>query len=324
MSNSFGIQKIQIGFLRAQYASIAFEQKLLGIESYFCYGLLAHYTNLEGLIGIVGSGGFWLSDIRFLNDANEFNHGRELALEVIEALIDRPRHKNFRDILKETAVLLERPIHEPYYVASFSRDIDSLEQWRAYASGVDGVSLVFEVSPPGTQGFSHFVREPRMHSALAIYDDIKKKRVVLNAISRFAFEYKKEVLAGDRIVTNEPGLWATHLVGALSNTFVTFKHHAFRTENEVRMVAHSTQIKRMAGGEIKHRIRGGRVVPYVNSSMFYNDELSTGNESPHLPLREVIVGPIAAQEVTIESVKVFLANRGYDVPVRPSRVPYRG
>lgn len=173
------IQNIQPGFLRAQMASIAFEKRLLGVESYFCYGLLTHYTNLQGLKGILESGGFWLSDIRFLNDADEFEHGRRLAIELVSILIDRPRHGVFADVLSKTIELLEQPIEEPYYVASFSRDPDSLEQWRAYASGDDGVALVFE----NTAGPNNpFMAEPRLHSALAIYDNDKKKRVILNAV----------------------------------------------------------------------------------------------------------------------------------------------
>lgn len=317
MPENVNVKIEQIGFLRAQYASIAFEQEFLGLESYFCYGLLTHYTTLESLIGIVESGGFWLSDIRFLNDADEFHHGRDLALDLIGRLINRSRYQSFVDILNAAATLLRQPIEKPYYVASFSRDPDSLEQWRAYAPGSDGVALVFENKPLRD---NPFMAEPRVHSAAAIYDDLKKRRVLLNTISRFAIEYKRELLSSNRVL-GEAGLWAHHLVETLTNAFLTFKNQAFKTENEVRVIAYAGQIEKV-GSQVRHRVRGGRVVPYVNSSIFH--PVSAEGRTP-LPLREVIVGPVAAQDVTIASVRTFLANTGYkDVLVRPSAIPFRG
>jgi hypothetical protein len=317
MTNDFNHKQIKTGFLRAQIRSIQDEQDLLGVDSYFCYGMLTHYTNLQGLIGIVESGGYWLSDIRFLNDAKEFEHGRELALELVDKLMSKPRHKSFEVVLQELGRALSQPIQKPHFVASFSRDKDSLEQWRAYASGLDGVALVFENA---SEINNSFMCEPRMHSSRVIYDEDKKKRSILNAISRFSIEYKKELLLGDQSVGCDPIVWAQHLLEVLTNAFVTFKHHAFRTENEVRVVTSFGQICKTQG-KVSHRVRAGRIVPYVSSTRFYTDL------SPQrlLPLREVIVGPLAAQSITIESVKAFLANSGYaNVPVRPSLIPYRG
>ena len=41
-----------------------------------------HYTNLQGLIGIVESNELWLSDHRFLNDELEYEYGKQLALSL--------------------------------------------------------------------------------------------------------------------------------------------------------------------------------------------------------------------------------------------------
>ncbi len=70
---------------------------------------------------------------------------------------------------------------------------------------------------------------------------------------------------------------------------------------------------------------GGRIVPYLTSDALYDEAFLNAGGSKRLPLREVVVGPIAKQEITIESIRVFLANNGYEnVEVRPSNVPYRG
>lgn len=323
MSETFDPMKNQLGFLRAEYASLAFGQRQFG-RSWFLYDgpILAHYTNLSGMVGIIEGGGFWLSDVRFLNDAEEFDNGRRLAHELIEVLVRRTRHKPFARVLGAALELLGKPLREPYYVASFSRDPDSLEQWRAYAVGADGVTLVFKNEFPA-KDLTHFVVLPVLRPTMAIYDDLKKKRVLLNTIIRFALEYRKDVLAGENSFTSSSDIWAQYLVGALSHNFLTFKHPAFQAENEIRIVAHASQVKSFGG--IKHRVSGGRIVPYLTSAALYDDAFINAGGSKQLPLREVVVGPIAKQEVTIESIKVFLANSGYDsVLVRPSSVPYRG
>lgn len=317
MPENFDPKKFKVGHIRAQMLSCVDENSILGPNSHFCYGTLAHYTNLDGLVGIVESGGFWLSDIRFLNDTEEYEHGRLLAMSLIDTLTLKSRFKPFCKVLDIAREMIKVPVQDPIFVACFSSELDSLEQWRAYASGEDGVALVFENQPVAN---NPFMAEPRMHSSRAIYDDEKKKRLILSALSRYSIEYKKELRIENSRLELEPEIWARSLVATLANAFVTFKHKAFKTESEMRVITHSNQIARMKG-KIRHRVRGGRIVPFVNSALFYGD----ARENCLLPLREVVVGPIAAQTVTIESVRTFLANTGYsNVTVRPSSIPYRG
>lgn len=325
MSNEFDIKQSNIGFLRAQYLAIASGIKLLGSNSLIYRGpTLVHYTNLTGMINILESGSFWLSDIRFLNDADEFDNGCRLARELIKTLINRPRNEHFVEVLKISLDLLDQPPQEPHYVASFSQDSDNLELWRAYAAGTDGVALVFDNEYPAKE-LTHFVVLPILHPTIAIYDDSLKKRVLLTKISRFAIEYRKDIYADKKTFTShsDVDIWAHHLVRTLYLNFVAFKHAAFKNENEIRLIVNPRQA--MSFSDIKHRVFSGRVVPYLSSSILYDEAFIKANNSRRLPLREVVVGPIAKQAVTIESIKVFLANAGYmNVSVRPSNVPFRG
>jgi hypothetical protein len=43
-------------------------------------GTIFHYTTYRGLQGIIGDGGIFLTDARFLNDASELQYGRDLTL----------------------------------------------------------------------------------------------------------------------------------------------------------------------------------------------------------------------------------------------------
>ena len=323
MTSNFDPKTLKLGFLRAEYASHRATYRILG-EKWFLYlgSTLTHYTNLAGLIGIIESGGFWLSDIRFLNDAEEFHHGKKLASNLLKDLVAKSRYKSFFQILEASIEKLHEPQSQTYYVASFSLDADSLGQWRAYSAGTDGIALVFN-NEFANKGISHFATLPVMHHTLAIYDDQIKKRILLATTNKYLTEFQRGVTAGG-YGTDSTDVWAMHLTGSLSTNFASFKHRAFHAEKEVRVITHSSQIANHFDG-IKHRAVEGRVVPYLSSSDLYNESFYKAFGSKKLPLQEVIVGPIANREVTIDSVKIFLANSGYaDVKVRPSIVPFRG
>ena len=47
---------------------------------------LYHYTSLAAACSIAESQSIWVSDIRYLNDATEFEYGYKMALEIGEKL----------------------------------------------------------------------------------------------------------------------------------------------------------------------------------------------------------------------------------------------
>ena len=58
--------------------------------------VLYHYTSLSGLLGIIENKCIWASDIRYLNDSNEFSYTIELASELFKA----KEHQDFSDLSK--------------------------------------------------------------------------------------------------------------------------------------------------------------------------------------------------------------------------------
>src|ERR1051325_4442163 len=100
--------------------------------------ILYHYTSYDALIQIVKSGVLWASSIAYLNDGSEFAHA-----------IDRFRHYIFRKVLPDSPrdrvahklLAALRSAEERIVVASFSKNGDSLNQWRAYCPMANGVSI---------------------------------------------------------------------------------------------------------------------------------------------------------------------------------------
>jgi len=313
-----------LGFFKASEKSIKKIFEILGTDWHSHHTTeLVHYSSLQGLLGIVQSQGFWLSDIRFLNDVEEYDNGKIFSLDVIENFLKNSDYSYFHSVLKEAIKNLNEPLKSTYYIASFSKKKDNLEQWRAYANGVDGVALVF--SNESKNMLSHFEIHPIMKIGKIIYDDETKLDVISKIIDIYANEYKNidESTKVKYKATSFESDWADDMTGVLSELFTVFKNSAFEAEDEVRIIMHSVPIQR--GGKLNYRIANGRIIPYFNSADLYDESFVEHYGTRALPLKEIIVGPIANQKITIESIEVFLKQMGYEsVRVRASSVPYRG
>ncbi|TXC79088.1 DUF2971 domain-containing protein [Paraburkholderia azotifigens] len=307
----------KFGFLRAQF-DYAYRARRFDIDLAFYSGLtLCHYTDLNGFVGIVDSAGFWLSDHRFLNDAQEFEDGRILTISLLRRMAEKKRYKNFRDVLGNVAASLEQHKEDPYYVCSFSKVPDSLDQWRAYGQNGAGISIVFGNSSGGRSPFN---LPPVLVTRKVVYDDHAKARILLAEIRKYAFEYELDVKHGNTIREDD---WVSQMTTWLSMNFINFKHKAFASEQEVRLIVATDHIKEFH--ELKHRAGKYGIVPYVSTGGWNQDNLASESESFRLPIEEVRVGPAANRDALIRSIEVFLTDKGYkNVLVKRSDVPFRG
>jgi len=108
--------------------------------------LLSHYTNQGGLIGILQNHVLWASNIRFLNDHNEYEFGitlfRDFITNAVAAERDDERKRFSQSMLTAMGQLWP---NASVYVASWSDTDDDLGQWRAYSGGGTG----FQIRMPG-------------------------------------------------------------------------------------------------------------------------------------------------------------------------------
>lgn len=276
---------------------------------------LYHYTSLSGLKGIVEENGFWASDNRFMNDAEENWNGIRLAREVLQHRAKRSREPAFTSILRSVDELIAGPREHGHLVACFSTARDDLGQWRGYAAG--GVCL--HLGTPGEDEASLFFG-PEHIPYEAIYDDSRKQMFLLSVIKGFEREY-----ALDRATM--PANWpddhdesyAKQLHLRISGGIVGFKDQAFQNEAEARIVLSYEQVRRYEGG-VRFRVSPLGIIPYLRTG----DHIAVKQNGGRLPLRELIVGPAPHQELIAQSIETFLRQSGYpDTPVRLSQVPYR-
>lgn len=320
MNDRLTVENCQFGLLRAKFnTDYLFRNRDC---DWFAYGgaRLCHYTNLHGLLGILDSGGFWISDFRFLNDTEEYVNGCRMAKEVIDSALSRSRPHDpvFVSILNHAIPHLSQNPEKTYFVCSFSEDDDSLEQWRAYAGGNDGICVIFENKPPLVE--SHFCIMPIMAPQKVIYDDSLKRKFLIRIIAKYSIELKKDIAHGYCVDIDD---WSSDLAKALSMEFMIFKNKSFSSEKEVRIVISESHLNHFNG--LRHRIANSRIIPYLNSSDLYSDSFVEHCGTNRLPISGIKVGPTANRTVTLESVNAFLRNVGYgDIPVVPSAVPFRG
>tara|TARA_R110001592_G_scaffold237306_14_gene496531 strand:+ start:86810 stop:87652 length:843 start_codon:yes stop_codon:yes gene_type:complete len=101
-----------------------------------------HYTSGEGLFGILNSSKLRLTNQNFLNDPSEISYANQLILETLK------ENKEINDI--HSSLFNESALNTmiaPFdlYIASFSKNPDSLDMWNYYSKG-NGYCIEFELN----------------------------------------------------------------------------------------------------------------------------------------------------------------------------------
>lgn len=280
---------------------------------------LYHYTSLAGFQGIIASKGFWASDSRFLNDAEEMRHGAELTASVLEHLSKRAKHTAFAELLGRIRARLLEPLSKGPLVACFSTVRDSLEQWRGYG-GAGGICI--GVGPYGSSPANLEQGRPRaplfyapsMMPHRVFYKPRDKRVLVISTVRRFEAEYIKDRAAmPDNWPDDHDDQYEKAISRWLEYSLVNFKNPAFAMEAEVRVVIFHGQADEFGG--LNFRPSPWGLIPYVCTGGKLNGPVAISN---------VMVGPSPHQDLVASSVRTFLDHHGYqDVPVDLSSVPYR-
>jgi hypothetical protein len=101
--------------------------------------LFYHYTDMNGLIGIVEKHDLWLTNSRYSNDAEEMTHGLTVAKKVIDDAITTGAHD--LSYLQPLSTAVRQS--EGVYMCCFCEKDNLLSQWRGYGANGTCVSLQF-------------------------------------------------------------------------------------------------------------------------------------------------------------------------------------
>jgi hypothetical protein len=277
--------------------------------------VLYHYTNDAGLRGILETGKFWLTDIFYLNDPSELQHGLSVAADVLtrEAeILDLPKSntfvKNFVEFLKTG---IESTAH--YFVGSFSIDGDDLGQWRAYADNGRGFALGFD----GKQMEEEFITSGSNSTFYVSYDtgDLAYRftSLALFALKALTTQINTE---SDNALTEYMKQLSILLSIHVLRTALLFKHHAYHAEVEFRFLEIFRRDRPVES--MQYRQRGYELIKYREFAW---------RGQKHGLLKQVVIGPAAdpikARRFVKDCLTAFHINQPQEVEIVQSPIPYR-
>jgi len=308
--------------------------------------IIWHYTNIQAFKNLVESNDLWLTDIEYLNDSTEFSHGFSyLSSRLQKADYDIKSdhiefHKILEKIFKENLDVLENMTVMPRIsVVCFGMCVggDDLTQWKGYGHGGTGVAIGFDRDAP------LFWRSHIATLGRVIYDN-KLKDLLADRIALYVgFAAKADMAQETSIVPkyfpNLHFMYESKLLDLLMEISVFLKDEGFNTENEARFVYNRNASNEdetadnraviFSDKENRFRVQGNVIISYCGTSDIRTTPAVEIRIMPpvltpeELPIREVLIGPIASKKPLIEKgINEFLrTKRSDEVRVRTSKLP---
>jgi len=310
---------------------------------------LFHYTDANGLLGIIKSRMLWATHFQYLNDSSEFIYASGLMKEVIAETAEgalpgsprgRLRHTILEDRDKKEDSDESGNLAEEQYVACFSERGDGLSQWRGYGKSIGGYSLGFPFAHLGAIEQAINLKQvdqtfdsdnPQITAELfrCWYDKPAQKQLIREAFEMAANHCESR---GEDLQDAEVAALARAILRPVSRAY---KDPAFEDEREWRLVI---EIRRPPGGvsysygtsvdfelgktsaNTKHEIavefRGGEftLIPYVTVPLTVDGSIG---------IAEVVVGPTPLPEIAREAAIRYFRHHMPQVRVLPSEIPFR-
>ncbi len=271
-------------------------------------GRLYHYTSYAGLLGIIQSKSLWASKLRFLNDADEFIHGLDIA-ETLARERAKDSDGEEKELLQKIASRRDSYHRANVFVSSFTEQPDVLSQWRGYA-GAGGASLGFSVVDLRRAAEANSFKLIK-----CVYDQPTKIKIANEFLDLWLsrIPHARESFGDDYLDSASWGFTYDYFQAAAA-----FKHSAFHEEAEWRLV--STLIS-SHDEKIGFRPLSTMIVPY------FKIDLDVGVEDggkTNIGLREILLGPNNNPEDMKDALGMVLAR--YKIRYSSytnSKAPYR-
>ena len=318
---------------------------------------LCHYTNATGLCGILNSQQLHATNIAYLNDAEEYIGFFDRRLPMIlddsvrKAVTELARTSkgkaaiekagaldkavgDLKEALSESILTTALGLGEPY-VTAFCRVKDQhtlsdglLSQWRGY--GVNGgYAIVFRAK--GLEKLLRAEWENFHYQFLKFgdvdYDDQGTNKVEVHP-ERENWEEMIQRSVRDFIVARKREGFEP-LSEAIPSLSTRYKHHGFREEAEVRIVAipSNDAIFKIANSEgdtrpkkaVQFTPRNGVLRPFIK--LFWGN---TDGIIQKLPISRIIVGPHSDKLKRQKAIELMLQQNGIEAQVTVSDIPYLG
>lgn len=295
---------------------------------------LYHYTCIDAFMSIMKNRDFWISNMRFMNDSQEFVNGRDIFIKVIQERLRNENEKvksfllKLQDVCKsDISSGIFKINSKDIFSLSFCSNGDILTQWQFY--GEEGVSIGFYndvcnvniITFMDENQYDKKIqgKDPKTmlhHDAITclpypvIYNDDEKMRI-LNQILDLGISFIKKFNGVEDMCVDE-------LSYVLFFYFALMKDEHFFHEQELRFLDFTPQ----KNSSVHFRPKGKIILPYIKKKIL------DANCRPHaiFPISEIVIAPGSQQDYVANSIKYFLNKSGYEYlveKVRLSKIPYR-
>ena len=282
---------------------------------------LYHYTDAQGLLGMLKTKRIWATNSRFMNDPTEIEYAarviRETALEFAE---DYPPAL-FRSVRQGISNVLETYEKDnDEYIACFCEDGDLLSQWRGYGAAGGGYSLGFEARYLGATEYQD-LKAPEPVLRKVVYD-YKKQKSLVRRFVRLVLDHQR--LLGRRSNRKSIEIDYEDEAWNIFNWFVSeclncFKDPAYAEEREWRMIQYGRNMAAEKFVTTNFRASRNRIVEYVEI-----DISKSNGELSQLPVRKIRYGPTLDPKVTQQALNLLFSSIKSDIEIQRSGVPFSG
>jgi hypothetical protein len=278
--------------------------------------LIYHYTDDNGLRGIIEYGTLWCTDPSYLNDPSEIAYGVSIAADMLAAteMTISPAADIFARDFRRYQTDVQQVAH--FFVCSFSIKGNDLEQWRGYANNGRGYAVGFDGRMLETAFSQHDGKPIQEHMTFPVsYDETKLKDIYRQLIAKVIplISVPANMSLSNAVIESYMRELRNSLALQVIRTALFFKHPAYLNEEEYRFM----QIyPRDREPPVKFRSRPNRLVRY---RVFDWKTIAPG------AFKEIVIGPSTEPRIGERFVNDCL--RAYfplaTPRVRPSGIPYR-
>lgn len=286
-------------------AEESFNKKWLALHSYSDEKIFYHYTNLEGLTGIIKTRSFWFSHNCALNDPKENEYSQKIINSILEntlnKLSDDEDKSSFFKYIKDNLSFFRSQFYDTY-LSCFCEKENLLSQWRGYSNYGMGLNIGILIN--NSTKYIHSLNDIKDETYIVLRRVIYREDEQQSLIT----EYFDELInALNYAKNNNPDYneksWiaqaALQAANILFDVVNTFKNPAFEEENEWRLIkVKSTNTKPEL---VNYRSTESSIVPYLTTYLY---ELK--NDKEVFPIKSIMIGPSASHSISPSIIKILI------------------
>lgn len=269
----------------------------------------------------------WCSHICSFNDPSEILHGQGIIVDILTTAMRDENCKHVRRFLST----LQNQVNCFYkdmfhlFIACFCESGDLLSQWRAYGDGGDGTCLGFRFSSTtriaqATIKPKEPSKEEQLFLRKVIYDESDQRKLVQEYVnglieaSRQAFRPER---SNDKAF--QASMMAMEAANPLMEMLVSFKHPAFKEEQEWRLVRATAEYEQPES--LQFRKVGNSLTAYRSTNIY--DLTEAEPAALRFPLERIVFGPSwdpRRIRPTIELLIHHIASDGHPINLIPHAI----